>query len=102
MATVRRTLDKTVARLPAVRAHLRALADEVLAAAQARAAAHTDSGIYARSLRVARGRIDARVESRDPRAESKEFGHTDQRTGRPVPGIHALGGAATDVAARHH
>ena len=102
MATVRRNLNKTVARLPAVRDCLRAVADEVLTAARARAAAHADSGTYARSLRVTRGRIDARVESSDPRAKSKEFGHTDQRTGRPVPGVHALGGAASDVAARYH
>jgi hypothetical protein len=102
MASVRRNLDQAVARLPEVRAHLRSLAAEVLSAARARAADHIDTGTFATSLHTAGGRIDARVESDDPDAISKEFGHTDPRTGRHVDGIHALGGAAADVAARHH
>ena len=100
MATLRRNLDQVVARLPTVRAHVRAVADEVLAAARIRAAAHTHTGRFADSFRVVRGRVDAHVESADPRALSKEFGHVDDPTGRDVPGIHALGGAASDIAAR--
>lgn len=102
MASLRRNLDRTVARLPEVREHIRAVAAEVMAAARERAAAHADSGTYADSFRLVRGRIDARVESSDPRAVSKEYGHTDPRTGRAVPGIHAMGGAAADVGARRH
>jgi hypothetical protein len=101
VATLRRNLDQVVARLPEIRAHVRAVAGEVLAAARERAETHHESGTYADSFRLVRGRVDTHVESDDPHAQSKEFGHTDQRTGRDVPGIHALGGAAADVAARH-
>ncbi|HEX8626735.1 MAG TPA: DUF5403 family protein [Catenuloplanes sp.] len=99
MASVPRDLGRRVARLPEVRAHVRAVAERVLTAAKARAAAHSDSGTFADSLSVVRGRVDAQVESDDPHAVSKEFGHTEVRTGRQVPGIHALGGAAADIAA---
>lgn len=99
MASVRRRLDHAVARLPEVRAHIRAVVEQVADAARQRAAAHSRTGRYAASFQVVRGRVDARVESTDPDAVSKEFGHTDPDTGRGVAGIHALGGAASDVAA---
>lgn len=100
MASVRRNLDRNIARTREVRTQVRAVADELLDAARARAAAHTDTGTFADSLKVERGRVDAEVVSDDPQALSKEFGHTDAKTGRHVAGIHALGGAAADLAAR--
>jgi hypothetical protein len=100
MAQLRRNLERTVARLPEIRTHIRTLAAEIATVARTRAAAHNDTGTYAASFRVVRGRVDAHIESSDPHAESKEFGHIDKRTGRNVPGIHAWGGAASDVAAR--
>jgi len=100
MAHVNPRLAARLARLPAVRAKVRAVAAEVLAAAKTRAQAHRRGGTYARSLRIARGRVDARVESTDPLAVPKEYGHTDARTGRPIRGAHALTGAAADIAGR--
>jgi hypothetical protein len=100
MASVRNGLDRRVARLPAVRAAVRDVAADVLAAARTRAEAHRHTGTFAASLRLVRGRTDTVVESTDPDAVAKEYGHTDPRTGRSVPGIHALGGAAADIAAR--
>lgn len=100
MATVRRGLDKRVARLAQVQTELDRVAAEVLDAAKARAAAHRDTGQLAESLEVKRGRVDRRVESDDPNILSIEYGHTDARTSRQVDGLHVLGGAAADVASR--
>lgn len=100
MATLRRNLHLTVASLPQVRAHVRTVAEQVLATARTRAAAHRDSGTFADSFRLVRGRVDTQVVSDDPQAVAKEYGHTDPRTGRTVPGLHALGGASADISAR--
>lgn len=100
MATVRRGLDKRVAKLPQVQAELDRVATEVLEAAKARANAHRDTGDLADSLKVKRGRVDRRVESDDRNIVAIEYGHTDAKTGNPVAGLHLLSGAAADVAAR--
>jgi len=100
MATVRRGLERRVARLPQVQAELDWVADEVLDAAKTRAIAHRDTGRLASSLKVKRGRVDRRVESDDPNILSIEYGHTDARTGKQVDGLHILSGAAADVASR--
>ncbi|MEV6526887.1 DUF5403 family protein [Longispora sp. NPDC051575] len=90
---------RRLARDKAVKAAVRAVAEEILAAAKVRAAAHSDSGRFAKSLKInRRGRTDTRVESNDPAGAHIELGHTDAKTGNHVPGIHALGGAAADVA----
>lgn len=98
MASVRKDLNRRMARQKGVKAAVRLVADEILAAAQSRAQAHRSTGSLARSLRVETGRTDARVIADDPLAVSKEYGHTDYDTGRPVRGAHVLGGAVADVA----
>ncbi len=100
MATVRKGLDKRLARLPQVQAELDRVAGEVLDAAKTRAAAHRDTGQLAESLTVERGRVDRRVESDDPNILSIEYGHTDVKTGKHVAGLHILSGAAADIASR--
>jgi Family of unknown function (DUF5403) len=100
MASVRRGLDKRLARMRVVGAKLDEVAREVLDVARTRAQAHRHTGDFADNLSIEHGRVDARVESDDPQALSKEYGHTDPRTGRHVDGTHVLGGAAADVAAR--
>jgi hypothetical protein len=99
MSTIRGDLPLRLARDKAVRAAVRQVAADVLTAARSRAASHRRAGTLAASLRVAAGRTDALIVSDDPHAVSKEYGHT-AANGRPVDGLHILGGAATDVAGR--
>ncbi|GIG63641.1 hypothetical protein Lfu02_80130 [Longispora fulva] len=98
MPQPRKGIERRLARLPVVKAEVRAVAEQVLAAAKARAAEHSDDGTFAESLYIGKGKTDLRVESDDPAAQSKEFGHLQKKSRRPVPGMHALGGAAADVA----
>lgn len=100
MASVRKGLDRRLARLPQVQAELDRVAGEVLDAAKTRANAHRDTGKLAESLEVKRGRVDRRVESDDPNILSIEYGHTDQKTGKHVAGLHILSAAAADTASR--
>jgi len=100
MASVRRGLDRRVARLPQVQAELDRVAGEVLDAVKVRANVHRDTGRLANSLKVERGRVDRRVESDDPNILSIEYGHTDPRTGHHVAGLHILSGATADIASR--
>lgn len=99
MATVRRDLDRRLARQKGVKAAVRKLADDILAAARSRAQGHRSTGTLADSLTVAHGRTDSRVVADDPLAAAKEYGHVDADTGRTVPGTHVLGGAVADVVA---
>ncbi|WP_018348224.1 DUF5403 family protein [Longispora albida] len=98
MPKPKRGIERRLARLPAVKAEVRAVAEQVLDAARTRAQAHSDDGTFAASLYIGKGKTDLRVESDDPGAQAKEFGHLDRKSRRPVPGMHALGGAAADVA----
>ncbi|GIJ50029.1 hypothetical protein Val02_69150 [Virgisporangium aliadipatigenens] len=99
MPTLNPRLTTIVARLPAVRRQVRTVAADVLTAARDRAQTQRRTGAFARSLRLARGRVDTRVESTDPAALAIEYGHTTP-AGQPIPGEHILGGAAADIAAR--
>lgn len=100
MATVRKDLNRRLARSPEVKKVVRAVAEDILAAAQARANQHRHTGGFADSLHIETGRTDVHVVADDPQAVAKEFGHIDADTGRSVPGIHALSGAVADVASR--
>jgi hypothetical protein len=100
MASIRRDLNRRMARQKGVKAAVRAVAEQILDAAISRAEQHRSSGAFARSLHIETGRTDALVVADDPLAIAKEYGHVDPDTGRPVPGIHALGGAVADVVGR--
>lgn len=100
MAKLRKDIGRRLARTPEVKKVVRAVAEKILAAAQARANAHRHTGGFANSMHIETGRTNAYVVADDPLAVSKEFGHTDEKTGRHVPGLHALSGGLGDVAGR--
>lgn len=90
VATVFRNAVKTVANNREVQAALQAAAKALAARAQAFAHEHDDSGEYASSIHVERGRVDRYVVADDPDAISKEFGRTDASPRGPSEGVFAL------------
>lgn len=94
MATVRRTVARTVSRHTQVQRALQGHADGIAVHARAFAAAHSDSGEYARSFRVKHGKVDWFALSVDPDAVSKEFGRTGARGRGTSRGVLALTRAA--------
>ncbi|SRR6266498_3687056 len=97
MAEVRRDADEIVARLPGVRAAVRAAAREIGARARANLAQHRHSGDA--EIEVTYGRADAHVSLVDEAALSIEYGHfTDNgeldAEVTYVPGLRVLRDAA--------
>lgn len=87
---LRAGLNAKIAHTTDVTAHLGDVAGEILTAARAIAAGHTDTGAYAASLQVTRGTVDAYVTADIDYAAALEFGHHSPLTGLWVPGAHIL------------
>lgn len=100
MASVNPRLDELLATLPAVRRGLRAVARDVQRLAHQRALQHHLTGDLDESFRIVDRDEDVLVVSMDWKANIKEYGHTDDDTGKHVEGLFIMTGAAADVASR--
>jgi hypothetical protein len=90
VAKVFRNATRAVALSVEVQAGLQAAAEAVAARATAYAHGHDDSGEYAASIHVERGRVDRYVVAGDPDALHKEFGRTGGTGGSRSRGVFAL------------
>lgn len=91
-----RVVNRIVSRVPGVRDAVKDHADQIGRRAEARLAAHRLTGDT--RVGVEHGRTDSWVYMDDTRGQgaalSIEFGHADRKTGRTVPGLYVLYGAA--------
>lgn len=91
MAEVNPRAPEIVARLPGIRAAVRAHAAEIGNKARAKLAAHEQTGDA--GIEVTRGRVDAHVSLVDEAAAAIEYGHTTP-DGTQVRGLRVLRDAA--------
>ena len=91
-ATVNSNAVEIVAHDPALHAALRPFAELVKKVIQAKIAPHSNTGEFENSIEITEGLVDWYVESNDPNATSKEFGHfwNDDPEGRRTEGIKAF------------
>lgn len=97
MAEVAKNLESLIAHMPGVNAEVKRVAQAGLSIAKGKAAAHRDTGAFAQSLKLERGRTDWYIVATDPNSASIEFGHHDAKTGKFIPGLHILGSTAADI-----
>lgn len=92
-------MNRKLAKLPAVQAELKLHANGVKSVAEGIFAPHRKTGRHhfvVGRVKVKYGRIDWFCSFVGPAAAAVENGHFHNRTGRWIPGVHALG-AAHDI-----
>lgn len=93
MATVYKNIDKKIAKTRVVQGAIDVAAKEIAGRARTLAAAHSDTGAYASSIKVTPAGIDRLVEATDPAAVHIEYGHIEvskNGTQTWVPGLYIL------------
>ncbi|MGH8878196.1 MAG: DUF5403 family protein [Stackebrandtia sp.] len=87
-------INAKAARLPEVRDAVADVARDIAAKAKSNAASHKQSGDFAASVHVVRGKVDSHVVADVDYAASAEFGHHSELSGQWVDGVFALTRAA--------